>query len=261
MTPITAIIPTFNEEKCIRKSLESVLWADEVIVVDSFSTDSTPQIVAEYPNVTFIQHEYVNSTTQKNWIIPQAKNDWVFILDADEWVEKDAIDELQAKATNPGSTVAFRSMRTNYFMDKPVTHVWKGDSVIRLINKNFCKYEEKAVHGEILANGEVETLKYPIIHDTYRGKGYDQFMLKSLRYATWSAKDKIGKTPKVTGFHFVVKPFFAFFKHYVMKGGFLDGKPGFILSCLSAWNVFQRYVKVYRMQNGEVFSEELNGSK
>lgn len=257
MTPITAIIPTFNEEKRIRKSLECVLWADEVIVVDSFSTDATEAIVKEYKNVTFIQHEYVNSTTQKNWIIPQAKNDWVFILDADEWIEKNAIEELQECANNPGEYVAFKSMRTNYFMDRPIKHVWKGDYVIRLINKNYCRYEEKAVHGEIIANGEIKTLKYPILHDTYFGKGYDQYMLKSLRYATWSALDKIDKTKNVTAFHFLVKPFFSFFKHYIMKGGFLDGRPGFILSCLSSWNVFQRYVKIYRMRQGEEFDEEL----
>lgn len=257
MTPITAIIPTYNEEVCIRKSLESVLWADEVIVVDSFSTDKTEAIVREYEKVKFIQHEYKNSTSQKNWIIPQAQNDWVFILDADEWVEEDAIAELRQMAENPGEFVAFKSMRTNYFMDKPVNHVWKGDSVIRLINKNKCRYEDKEVHGEILADGPVKTLQHPIQHDTYRGKGYDSFMLKSLRYSTWSAMDKIDKTPKVTGFHFIVKPLFTFFKHYVLKGGFKDGTPGLILSSLNAWNVFQRYVKVYRMHRGESFQKEL----
>lgn len=257
MQPITAIIPTFNEEKCIRKSLESVLWADEIIVVDSFSTDNTESIVNEYEGVQFIQHEYVNSTSQKNWIIPQAKNDWVFILDADEWIEKAAIVEIQEKANNPGEYIAFKSMRTNYFMDRPVNHVWKGDSVIRLIHKNYCRYEDKAVHGEIIANGKVGNLTYAIEHDTYLGKGYDQFMLKTLRYSTWSAFDKIEKTKKVTAFHFILKPFFTFFKHYVLKGGFLDGKPGLILSALSSWNVFQRYVKIYRMKHGETFQKEL----
>lgn len=257
MTRITAIIPTFNEEKCIRKSLESVLWADEVIVVDSFSTDDTEKIVREYEGVKFIQHEYVNSTTQKNWIIPQAENDWVFILDADEWIEEEAIRELREAASNPGEHVAFRSTRTNYFMDRPIKHVWKGDSVIRLIRKDKCRYEEKEVHGEILADGPVKTLKFPIEHDTYIGKGYDQFMIKSLRYATWSASDKLSKTRRVTGFHLVIKPMFAFFKHYILKGGFMDGKPGFILSCLSSWNIFQRYVKIYRMKRGEEFKKDL----
>lgn len=255
MSSITAIIPTYNEEKCIRKSLESVLWADEVIVVDSFSTDGTERIVKEYPQVTFIQHEYINSTTQKNWIIPQAKNDWVFILDADEWIDELAIEEIKKSAAEPGEYVAFKSGRINYFMDQPVPHVWKGDSVVRLIHKDFCRYEELAVHGEIKAKGKVKTLRHPIQHDTYAGKGYDKYVVKMLRYSSWSALDKLPKTHKVTAFHFVVKPFYSFIKHYIIKGGFRDGKPGFIIACLTSWNVFQRYVKIYRMKQGEEFED------
>lgn len=255
MEKITAIIPTFNEEGQIRKSLESVLWADEIIVVDSFSTDATPDIVNEYGQVRFIQHEYVNSTTQKNWIIPQAAHEWVFILDADEWIDDNAVEEIKSRINAHPTEAAFRFHRVNFFMDRKVGHVWQGDSVIRLFRKSLCRYETKQVHGEIVAQGKVGQMKHVMYHDTYRGKGYDSFMIKGLRYSTWSARDHLRRTRRVTGYHMVIKPAFTFFKHYFLKRGFLDGMPGFILSCLSSWNVFQRYIKVWRMHRGEEFRD------
>ncbi|MCT4641401.1 MAG: glycosyltransferase family 2 protein [Bacteriovoracaceae bacterium] len=256
MEKITAIIPTFNEEVNIKTAIESCLFADEIIVVDSFSTDKTLEIARSYPQVTVLEHEYVYSAAQKNWTIPQAKHDWIFLLDADESTDEKLIKEIKDTVANP-QHVAYWIGRQNYFMDQKLNHVWSGDAVIRLFRKSKCKYEDKHVHAEILADGSIGRLKQKLGHDTYKGKGLTAHLKKADRYSTWAALDRVNKIKKVTAYHLVVKPFFGFLKRYILHKGILDGKAGFIISCMGAWNVFIRNVKVWRMHNGEKFKTDL----
>lgn len=257
MEKITAIIPCFNEEHNIAAAIESCLFADEIIVVDSFSTDSTVDIIKKYPQVTLLEHEYIHSAAQKNWTIPQAKHDWIFLLDADETTNPELIKEIKDTIASQPNEVAFWIGRENYFMDQKLNYVWKGDAVIRLFRKSKCKYEDKHVHAEILADGSIGRLKNKLAHDTYKGKGLEAHLLKGQRYTTWAALDRVKKIKKVTLYHLLIKPFFAFLKRYVLQLGLLDGKPGFIISCMGAWNVFIRNVKVWRMHNGEKFDTKL----
>lgn len=254
---ISAIIPCFNEEFNIAGAIESCLFADEIIVVDSFSTDNTLEIIKKYPQVKLLQHEYEHSAAQKNWTIPQAQHDWIFLLDADERTNPKLIDEIQSIVASNPKEVAYWIRRDNYFMDQTVNNVWKGDAVIRLFRKSKCRYENKHVHAEVLADGEVGRLKNRLKHDTYAGKGLEPHLLKGMRYTTWAALDRVNKIKKVTSYHLLIKPFFAFLKRYILNRGFLDGKAGFIISCMGAWNVFIRNVKVYRMQAGEKFDTDL----
>lgn len=257
MEKITAIIPSFNEEQNIKGAIESCLFADEIIVVDSFSTDKTVDIVKEYPQVKLLQHEYVHSAAQKNWTIPQAENDWIFLLDADERTNKKLIQEIKDIINSDNEEVGYWIGRDNYFMDKKLNHVWKGDAVIRLFRKSRCKYEDKHVHAEIISDGKIGKLKQRLKHDTYYGKGLEAHLLKGMRYTTWAALDRVNKIKKVTLYHLLIKPFFAFLKRYILQMGILDGKQGFIISCMGAWNVFIRNVKVWRIHNGEQFDTKL----
>lgn len=257
MTKITAIIPSFNEEHNIQGAIESCLFADEIIVVDSFSSDKTVEIIKTFPQVKLLEHEYIHSAAQKNWTIPQAENDWIFLLDADERTSKSLIDEMKQTIESNPKEVAFWIGRDNYFMDKKLNHIWAGDAVIRLFRKSMCRYEDKNVHAEILADGSIGRLKNRLMHDTYKGKGLEAHLLKGLRYTTWAAMDRVDKIQKVTLFHLLVKPFFAFLKRYILEKGCLDGKQGFIISCMGSWNVFIRNVKIWRMHNGETFDTKL----
>jgi len=257
MEKISAIIPSFNEEHNIKSAIESCLFADEIIVVDSFSTDKTVEIVKSYPQVTLLEHEYVYSAAQKNWTIPQAKHDWIFLLDADERTNPELIKEIQHTVASGPKEVAFWIGRKNYFMDKKLNHVWKGDAVIRLFRKSKCSYENKNVHAEIITDGEVGRLKGFMAHDTYKGKGLEAHLLKGMRYTTWAALDRVQKIKKITSYHLLIKPFFAFLKRYILQKGFLDGKQGFVIACFGAWNVFIRNVKVWRMHQGEKFDTDL----
>lgn len=257
MEKISAIIPCFNEEANIKSAIESCLFADEIIVVDSFSTDKTLEIVRQFPQVKLLEHEYINSAAQKNWTIPQASYDWIFLLDADETTNEKLINEIKQTVQSNPNEVAFWIGRDNYFMDKKLDHIWSGDAVIRLFRKSKCSYEEKHVHAEIKTDGTVGKLKNSMAHDTYKGKGLEAHLLKGQRYTTWAALDRVKKIKKVTLYHLLVKPYFAFLKRYILQLGILDGKQGFIISCMGAWNVFIRNVKVWRMHEGEVFDTKL----
>lgn len=257
MIKITAIIPSFNEEHNIKGAIESCLFADEIIVVDSFSTDKTVEIIKSFPQVKLLEHEYVHSAAQKNWTIPQAENDWIFLLDADERTTDPLIKEIKDIVVSNPTEVAFWIGRDNYFMDKKLNHIWAGDAVIRLFRKSKCRYEDKNVHAEILAEGTIGRLRNRLIHDTYQGKGLEAHLVKGLRYTTWAAMDRVNKIQKITLYHLLVKPFFAFLKRYILEKGILDGKQGFIISCMGSWNVFIRNVKIWRMHNGETFDTKL----
>ncbi len=257
MEKITAIIPCFNEESNIRTAIESCLFADEIIVVDSFSTDSTVEIINSFERVKLLEHQYVNSASQKNWTIPQASHDWIFLLDADESTNEKLIQEIKSTLAGSPREVAFWIGRNNYFMDRKLEHVWRGDAVIRLFRKDKCRYEDKHVHAEILADGKIGRLKGRLSHDTYKGKGLESHLLKSMRYTTWAALDRADKIKKINAYHLLIKPFFAFFKRYILQMGLLDGKQGFIISCLGAWNVFIRNVKIFRIHAGERFDTKL----
>jgi glycosyltransferase involved in cell wall biosynthesis len=241
MEKVTAIIPCFNEEIHMKGVLESVKWADEVMVVDSFSTDKSLEIAKEYTSF-IIQREYEKSASQKNWAIPQATHDWILLVDADERVTPALKAEIQAILKNPESD-AYWIYRQNFFMGEEVKYSGiQNDKVIRLFKKT-CRYEPLNVHAEIMTKDlKVDFLKEKLTHDTF--KGMEAYLKKLHRYANWAARDYMKKTPKVTLFHLLVKPGFRFFKHYILKGGIRDGRIGFIISSLTAWSVFLRYWKM-----------------
>ena len=251
MQKVTAIIPTFNEAHHIVDALASVTWADEVLVVDSFSTDKTTEL-AVAAGAKVIQREYDGPATQKNWAIPQAAHEWVFILDADERVELRLAEEIQGILAQPNTAEeAFWIRRRNFFMGKEVRYSgWQRDKVVRLIRRDSCRYKNVRVHEEIdLTGKKTGALKGRLIHYTY--KDIHHYLEKWDRYTTWAAEQKVGKTVRPYFLHLGVKPAFRFFKNYFLDLGFLDGKVGFIICRLSAMAVFMRYIKIMQLQEAQ----------
>jgi len=254
---ITAIIPTFNEERHIKEVIESVLFADEILIVDSFSTDKTLKIAKEY-NVKIIQRNYEYSASQKNWAIPQATHEWILLVDADERVTPALKDEIKIVLKNEPKESAFWIYRENYFMGKRMKYSGLNtDKVIRLFKKDLCSYEDKHVHSEIITTGKVGFLKSKLTHDTYFT--LDKHLEKKNRYAWWSAKDHIKKSNQIHLFHVIVKPIWRFLKHYLLQRGFLDGMPGLAYAYIESYGVFTRYVKIWLLKNG--IDEEFENSK
>lgn len=243
MQKISVIITTYNEAHNIKGVLDSVKWVDEIIVVDSFSTDKTVEFARDF-DVKILQHKYEGPAAQKNWAIPQVKNEWILLLDADERLTPELTIELQSYLQKEEIGFdAFWIGRQNYFLGKKVKYSgWQGDAVVRFFRKS-CRYNNQQVHEEIITKGiHVSRLKNKMNHFTY--KNLDHFLEKMNRYAEWSAQDHDARTPKVTGFHLFVKPAFRFFKHFIIQKGFLDGRVGLIVSGIMAWGVFLRYVKM-----------------
>jgi len=239
MKKLTVIIPTFNEEHNIVEVIKSVDFINEIMVVDSFSTDKTIELATPLAT-TIIQREYENSASQKNWAIPQAKHEWILLLDADERVtpelKKEVLEILKSETNYRG----FWIKRQNYFMGKRVCFSgWQGDKVIRLFKRDECRYEDKHVHAEIINEGKIGVLKSKLIHNTFKSK--ESYLQKLERYAKWQAKDYDKKVSKITPFHTIVKPLVRFFKHYILQLGILDGYVGFIISLYQAKAVKMRY--------------------
>jgi glycosyltransferase involved in cell wall biosynthesis len=262
--PLTVIFTTFNEEHNIGIALDTVRgWAGEIIVVDSFSTDKTETLVRQYPEVTFMQRKYEGPAFQKNWAIPQSHNEWVLLMDADERVSPEMQLEIETilrggeisdSAHLTPHTSHFIPQKdcywigfTHYFMGKKVNYSgWQNDKTIRFIKRDKCRYNNNKVHEEIITEGlEVGVLKNKFAHYTF--KDMNHFIAKQQRYAAWSAEDKANTTGKITYFHLILKPFFRFFKHFILKKGFLDGYVGFVISAVAAWSVFLRYI--YMLEN------------
>ena len=257
--PITVIFTTFNEEHNIRQALNSVIdWVQEIIVVDSFSTDKTADIVSEFKEVQFLQHMYFSPALQKNWAIPLAIHEWVLLMDADERVTlplKNEIQSLFSKNETDKSLdydcywVGF----THFFGNKKVKYSgWQNDKTIRLIKRDICRYNQQMVHEEIITEGvTVGKLKYKFDHYTF--KNVKHFVDKQMRYAEWSAEDKNTKTGNITYFHLLIKPCFRFIKHFILKRGFLDGYVGFFISAIAAWTVFMRYLYIYEKRQTNLY--------
>jgi len=255
MQKVTAIIPTYNEEHNIKDAIQSVQWADEIIVVDSFSTDNTVEIAKEM-GAKILQREYEHSASQKNWTIPQASHEWIFLLDADERVENKLKEEIIATLKQDNiKDCAFWIKRRNFFMDSEIKYSgWQGDKVIRLFKRDDCKYENKSVHAEIICNGSVGILKGKLIHYTF--KDIFHYLEKWDRYTTMSGMDRAKRGENPNLYHFLVKPSFRFFQDYFLKLGILDGLTGFILCTLSSMSVFMRYLKVRQFNQDKLSSNQ-----
>ena len=250
MEKLTAIIPTGNEEHNIVDAIKSVAFADEIMVVDSFSSDKTIELATPLAD-TILKRKFEYPASQKNWAIPQAKHAWIFLLDADERVTYKLKKEVQHILKNGAKISGFWIKRENYFMGKRVYFSgWRGDKVIRLFKRDECKYEDKYVHEEIISNGKIGILKSKLIHNTFKSK--EAYLQKLERYAKWQAKDYDKKIGRITLFHTLIKPAFRFIKHYILQLGILDGLVGFTIASYQAKGVKMRYqyLKEYRNAKG-----------
>jgi len=244
---ITAIIPTFNEEINIEAAIQSVSFADQIIIIDSFSTDRTMEIARKQP-VEILQRKFDDFSSQKNYAIDYAKYDWVFVLDADERVTNPLKEEILRILEKPTRYVGFHIYRNFYFLDKKVNYGgWQSDKVIRLFRKKYCRYNGALVHERIKYKGEIGYLKNEIDHFSYRG--FNHYVSKLNQYAELQAKSLLQNNKKVTIAHLIVKPIFRFFVHYIVRWGFMDGYKGYILATIHGNSVRKRYIKYWLLKN------------
>lgn len=250
MEKLTAIIPTLNEEENIEKALESVAFADEIMVIDSFSSDKTVSLVKKNTNVTLLQRAFDDFSSQKNFAISKATHNWILFLDADEQLNDIVKEEIIITLKDNKDKVAFSFNRNFYFMGKKIKYGGYGNNkVLRLFHKDFCRYNGNLVHEKIEAKGNIGFIKEPIHHFSY--KSFKEHILKVQSYKELQAIELFKKGKKATILQIIVKPKSRFFIHYFLRLGLLDGFPGFIIALTQSYGIFIKYVTLYLLQKGK----------
>ncbi len=249
---LSVLLITFNEEQNIRGFLKNMAFADEIIVVDSQSTDRTVEIIKkEFRDVKLIQREFKNFSDQRNFALQKAKYNWIFFPDADERVSDDLKEEILSKIKEPGVFVAFCMRRNFYFQKKKINYSgYQTHKVCRLFRKDRCSFdEEKKVHETLIINGVSGFLNFRLDHFSFIT--YESYKKKLRQYAGLRAEELYEAGIKPNFYHFYLKPLYRFFNQYVMRLGFFDGKEGFQLSQLNAYEVKQRYIELDKLLSGQ----------
>jgi glycosyltransferase involved in cell wall biosynthesis len=245
--PVTALIHTLNEIEHIEECIRSVEWADEVYLVDSFSTDGTVERVREkFPRVRLEQREYLGAAATKNYAIDRAAHDWIFVIDADERVTAPLRDEILRTMSGPLDRWAYSVGRRNFMLGKEVRFSGlQRDRVTRLFHRGHARYPNKRVHADLLVDGETGALRHKMLH--YYIRTFDHMIAKMTRYANWGAAQMFidGKTTNVFGIF--GHPFGKFVRDYVLNLGFLDGARGLISVGMHVYYTFWKYAKLWEL--------------
>jgi glycosyltransferase involved in cell wall biosynthesis len=240
-------LPTFNCAKSVRATLESVKWADEILVVDSFSTDATLAVCQEY-GARVIQHEYINSARQKNWAISQCKYEWVLQIDSDEVLPPELRSEVEAAiAASTADVHAFRIPRRNHMLGKWVRRGGMyPDYQTRVVRRDVARWQDREVHAHIQVPGRVVTLTADLVHADIVSLSKP---LRTLdRYTRYEADELRNKGARFRWHHLLVRPAGVFLYRYVRRGGFRDGWRGLILAVYWAVYVFFARAKLWEME-------------
>jgi glycosyltransferase involved in cell wall biosynthesis len=244
---ISVLLPTFNNAEMIRRVLDSVQWADEILVVDSFSWDRTLEICREY-GARIIQHEYIQSAKQKNWAIPQCAYEWILQVDTDEVLEPGLREEIETiLADAPVNVDGYRIPFKHHIIGKWVRRCGLYPEYhLRLFRRDAGSFEDKEVHAHVLVKGEVRTLQHHILH--YGMNSIGKQLSNVDRYARYQS-DELKKRGK--RFHWsqvVFRPFAVFGYYYFRRLGFLAGYRGLLYATLNATYDFWAHAKLWELE-------------
>jgi glycosyltransferase involved in cell wall biosynthesis len=241
--PVSVTIIALNEEHSISRTIESVRWADEVVVVDSGSTDRTVEIAKDLGARVF-HNAWVGYGQQKNYAQRQSSNDWILNLDADETVSPELAKEIQealsAVANGSNQALGFAIPRRTFYMGRWIRHGgWYPNYLVRLADRRSARWSEPAVHESLEVQGEVARLTQAIDHFSFDSI-YDQ-VVTNLNFSRLGSQElaRRGKRPSLL--KAILKPPGKFVETYLLKRGFLDGLPGFIISVNAAYSIFLKY--------------------
>lgn len=245
MDKISVTIITKDEEKNISDCLKSAEWADEIIVVDSESSDRTVELAKNFTAKVIIR-KWEGYVPQKRYALSLATNEWVLSLDADERITPELKDEILK--LSPGDFSGFKIRRKNFLMNKEITSCgWEKDYQLRLFKKDMTDLNERLVHEKFVAQGKIGTLINPMIHFTF--SSFEDYLNKINSYTSLKAQELYKKKKKVdswTIFSHTVSAFFAFF---IVRLGFRDGVYGLIISLLHSVSTMMNYIKLWELQN------------
>lgn len=239
--PLSLVIITLNEASRIRRCIESVPFADEVVVVDSGSTDRTVEI-AEQTGARVIYQTWLGYGRQKQYAVEQANNDWVLSLDADEWLSSELAQSIENTLVAP-ELQAYQSPRCNRFMGRWLKH-GEGypDRSLRLFHRQYARWSSDAVHEKVDVEGAMGVLSGDLLHESQ--ETLQQYLDKQNRYTTLQAEQLYQSGKRPAPFKLLLSPLVRFIKFYLFRRGFLDGVPGLIHILIGCQNSFMKQAKL-----------------
>ena len=249
---LSVLIITLNEEQHIKSLLEDIDFADEIIVVDSYSTDKTLPIIASFPNVKVIQNQFINYTLQRNFAIDQAQNSWILFIDADERLTPALKAEIKETINQKNPASAYLIYRIFMFKNKKLHFSgWQTDKIFRLFNKTYCRYnQDRMVHEKLIVEGDISTLKNKIVHFSYTS--YTDYKAKMHAYGLLKASEKQKKGQQPSPLLMIFHPVYTFLYQFLIRLGFLDGIKGITICYLNAYSVFARYKELKRLTSSKI---------
>jgi (heptosyl)LPS beta-1,4-glucosyltransferase len=241
---LVAIILTYNEASDVTDCIESLRWADRIVVFDSFSTDDTVRIATE-AGVEVIQHPFVNFTNQRNAALEAVVEEWVFFVDADERSSPEQATEIRKRIADP-TIDGYWVPRHNYIFGRLTRYSgWFPDYQLRLLRRTRARYDTtRDVHELVILDGQAGYLETPLVHYNYRN--LPQFIRKQEKYTDFAARDLFRGGVHVKPQNFVLQPLRQFWWRFVTLRGYKDGLHGLWLGLLMAWYEFQMYVRLNR---------------
>jgi len=251
MNRLSVIIITYNEEENIKYCLESVQWSDEIVIVDSFSSDKTVEIAREFTPEVF-QNKWTNFSQQKNLALGKATSEWVLNIDADERVTPELKEEILTIINSQfPSFNGYYIPRRNHYLGKWIRHCgWYPDYKLRLFRRGKGKFNERMVHESVVVEGRKGHLKSSLDHYSY--KNLSDHLSRIDKFTSLAAEEMFTDGKRARVFDILFCPLAKFVKMYLIKRGYLDGIYGFIVSIIGSFYVFMKYLKLWELSRGRI---------
>ncbi len=249
---ISAVIITFNEEQKIARAVQSVAWADEILLVDSESTDRTREIAESLGAIILIK-KWQGFSKQKQFAVDSAAHDWIFSLDADECASEELKIEILQLKNLPENQMAdgYRIPRLSFYMNRPIRHGgWYPDWQMRFFNRRKGKWKDVLIHEsfEMQANAAVKKLDGDILHYSVENASHHHRMIGT-RYAPLAAEQMYERGRRTSPLKIATAGLTTFLQTYILKGGFLDGFAGFCIARFAAHHAFLKHMLLSELQN------------
>jgi glycosyltransferase involved in cell wall biosynthesis len=243
---LTVTVITRDESAHIAAALQSVSWADEIIVVDSHSTDDTVAVARKYAT-RVEERDWPGYSAQKNYAAGIASNDWILSLDADERVTPDLAEEIRRTVQNEPAARGYRIPRVTWYLGRWIRSTdWYPDHQLRLYDRRAGRWNGRRVHESVELQGAPGVLRHELQHYAYRDISHHLATID--RYTTLAAEQWLAEGRRTSGFEMLVHPRLAFLRNYLLRGGFKDGAAGLLVSRLNAYYVFLKFAKLWELQ-------------
>ena len=248
---VSGVITSFNEEHNIAECIESLLWCDEIILVDSYSTDGTLEVAQQYDEVRLFQRNYFGAGAQKNWAMQHVQHDWIFLLDSDERCTPELRDEVVNLLANGTEHTAFMMNRNVYILGKRIRFSgWQHDRVARLFRKGAAYYENRRVHSVLHTSGETPILDNAIEHYMV-DRSFDEYAFRLAKYGYWNAAQCWRDGDRTSSLEVLLRPAWRFFRTYILQLGILDGSLGIVFCLLQSYSTYMKFAILWGWQKND----------